>query len=73
MRERELVDDIAANAGRIAGDEAQDLHPSRVPDGFREGGQLIVGVRPLDGAEIGLLGGRPHSSFAGALFIVHRR
>jgi len=54
LRERQLVDDVTADA-RLRAEETQDLHARHVADGLAEERQLRVGLGALDRTEIGFL------------------
>jgi len=55
LRERQLVDDVTADARLPADEETQDLHARYVADGLAEERQLLVGLDALDRTEIGFL------------------
>jgi hypothetical protein len=57
LRERQLVHDVAADTGVPTNQEAEDLDPGRVTGRLAEERKLLVGVRALDGTEVGLLQG----------------
>lgn len=74
LRQRQLVDDIATDAGVLADQDANDLHARRVPEGLRQRGELLVGLLSLDGTEVhrmlrgraagfGDLGCHPHRQY----------
>jgi len=54
LRERQLVDDVPADAGIRPGQESEDLHAGWMPNRLAEGRELLVGLLALDGPEIGL-------------------
>jgi hypothetical protein len=52
LREIQIVDDFAANAGGSPGQEAQNPHPSRVRQRFAKRRKLRVSLRALHRAEV---------------------
>src|SRR5512140_3469314 len=55
LGQRQLVDDVPADAGVPPRQEPEDLHARRMPDRLAEAGELLVGLRTLDGPEVRLL------------------
>ena len=55
LRERKLVDDVAADAGVAADQEPQDLDAGRVADRLAQNRELLVRFRALDRAEVRFL------------------
>ena len=58
LRQRQLLDDVAADAGVSTRQQAHDLDPYRVAERPGEGGQIFVRGVALHGPQIGLVGGR---------------
>ena len=50
LSQRQLIDDIAAHAGRAAREETQDLDPCRVADRLGEPGKLRSSPKQPQGA-----------------------
>ena len=44
LREWELVDDVAADAAAAPAEESKDGDPGRIPERFRQDGELQVGL-----------------------------
>ena len=54
LGQRQLVHDVAANAGVAVAENPQDLHAGRMPQRAGERSELLVCVASLHGAQIGL-------------------
>ena len=53
LRDRQFLDDIAADAGRASHQDAQDLDPDWVTDRLAQCGQFIIGLLAFNRPQVG--------------------
>lgn len=71
LGQRQLVHDVAADARAPTNQNANDLNPRRMPDGFRQCRELLIGLLTLNRPKV-RLGARNGATVDGKSF-VHRR